>query len=104
MLGDTVEGAKSRMTLAQFRDWCLYYRVEPWGFWPNHFNAGMICSMVHNARDGMKKHNMRGALDFMPLVEKQERQQTEDEMLGMLGLWAAATGQGWEEDGREVSQ
>jgi hypothetical protein len=103
MLHDTVEGAKSRLTLAQFRDWCVYYSIEPWGFWPDHFNAGMICSMVHNARQGMKKHDMRGASDFMPLVEKVERQQTAEEMMSILGMYAAVTGQGWNEDG-EVSK
>lgn len=98
MLGDTVEGAKRRLTLAQFRDWSLYYSIEPWGFWPQHFNAGMICSMVHNARDGMKKGQMKGALDFMPLVEKVQRQQTEAEMMGILGMWAGMTGQEWKEE------
>lgn len=88
-IGDTIENLKERMSYSEFVDWCIYYRVEPWGFYLDHLHAGIIASTVHNSVPGRKRGQMKTPDKFMPLFEKAKKQQTKEELLFIMSSIAA---------------
>lgn len=70
-LGRTV-GELGAMAYSEFREWCEYYEIEPWGESRADLRAGLICSAVVNYAGKVRHENLPPAipLDFMPYAER----------------------------------
>jgi len=96
-LGCTIMELKSRMTVLEFREWCAYYAVEPWGFFADHFNAGLIASTIDNCRmTGKKRSRFATIADYMPMVKRKVKRKpnvpTFKQFVGMLKAKYAIAG------------
>lgn len=91
-LGRTVEELRATLSYREFQDWCLFYRIEPWGESRADLRSGQLCATFANV------HRREGSdpftpADFMPYLEKPEVIQPVDERLltdDELADWADA--------------
>lgn len=95
-LGRTIQELRATLSYREFLDWCLYYRIEPWGEPRADLRAGIIASTVANYA-GKARPESAGPtrpVDFMPYADLNveqispvvEQKLTDDE----LAAWADA--------------
>ena len=94
-LGRTVGELRAVLSHTEFREWCLYYQIEPWGEDRADLRAGIVASTVANvyARWVGDETSYR-PIDFMPYAQPvaipepvvDERPLTDDQ----LAAWADA--------------
>lgn len=70
-LGCTVDEAQERLTWREFRDWCAFYAVDPWGPERNDLAIAQLCALVANAVGGKRFKTA----DFVPQFGGQRQSQ-----------------------------
>jgi hypothetical protein len=95
-MGCTVLELKQRMTHLEFRAWCAYYAKEPFGFFAQHFHAGLIASTIDNCRQTYKRRAKWASIsDYMPFVKNVQKRKplpTAEQFIGMLKTKYAMAG------------
>lgn len=94
-LGKTISELRATLSYREFRDWCMYFDLEPWGEQRADLRNGIAAANLRNvyaAWAGVPQSATPA--DFMPYLESadvctapvQERELTDDE----LAAWADA--------------
>jgi hypothetical protein len=75
-----------------FREWQVFFSLEPWGEERADLRAGIVASVIANThRDRKKKPRPYVPGDFMPKFGKQKkRRQSQNELKMKLTLFAKA--------------
>jgi hypothetical protein len=60
-----VDAMLKRMTQSQFIEWCVFFKMEPWGTEREDWRAGMIAATTANCSRG-KDTKPYTPKDFMP--------------------------------------
>lgn len=81
-----VDALLARMTAAQFREWCAFYELEPWGPVQEDLRAGLLCSLTQNLWSEGRKV---GPDHFFPSLRGKRRRQTVEEQILAMRQWAA---------------
>ena len=89
-LGMTVRELLARMDSRELAEWMAYYQLEPFGGFRGDLHAGLVCSTIANANKGKRGKPFTPA-DFMPLNKPDNKEQTEDDMRGLLEGLARGT-------------
>ena len=85
-----MEAMLRRHTAKWFRDWEMYYELEPFGEMRADFRAASIVQMIYNVNRG-KDQKAKPLADFMLKFEEEPKKtQTWQEQVVMLKLLAAA--------------
>ena len=74
--------------MREFRDWQIYYQIEPWGEERADLRTGILASLIANI------HRRKGSArllprDFMPDFEKPMRKQSVETMAATFKAFAA---------------
>lgn len=91
-MGRTINELRAVLSYAEFQEWCLYYRVEPWGEDRADLRAGIVSSTIANyaGKERSKAAPLAMPSDFMPYATRpeppEERILTNEE----LAAWADA--------------
>jgi hypothetical protein len=81
LFGCTVHEAQSRLSSAEFVDWCAFYAIEPWGFEADTWRMGMVCAATANFSGRVKKPLK--AADFIPRAAGKRKQKISADELKM---------------------
>lgn len=84
LLGSTVEELQQRMTGEEFRDWCAFYALEPWGSEVDNWRMGVLAATTANF-SGRSKKSLKPS-DFMPRAAARKRKMTPAEIRAGLRI------------------
>jgi len=74
-----VREAQQRINAAEFSEWLMEYKLDPWGGDRADWRAAMIASTMCNIWSGSKNTTYKPA-DFMPQFNRSKRKKTTREM------------------------
>lgn len=80
--GRTVEEWQARMTFDEFRDWCAFYSMEPWGYEIANWRTGVAAATVANFSGRAKKR--LNPSDFMPQPPGRSRPMSDKQVRARL--------------------
>lgn len=98
-LGKTVSELGRSLSYKEFREWCAFYQIEPWGDYRADMRIGILSATVKNIHSQWVGAPADAKpIDFMPYVDQYIRESpetisepetplTDDE----LAIWADAT-------------
>lgn len=97
-LGKTVSELGQSLTYKEFREWCAFYQIEPWGDYRADLRAGIIASTVRNFNAWRANEPQEWEpIDFMPYVDQRFREGQESTVVPEqsltdeeLAIWADA--------------
>lgn len=77
-LGKTVSELGQSLTYSEFRQWCAFYQIEPWGDYRADLRAGIVASTVKNIQAWYAGDAQDWQpIDFMPYVDQRIREAPE---------------------------
>ncbi len=70
-LGKTVSELGQSLSYKEFRQWCAYYQIEPWGEYRADLRTGILAATVSNIFSAYAGTEQQAQpIDFMPYVDQ----------------------------------